>query len=218
MRVGIRRGVTALLGSILLAACPRPPAAPVAPAADSSAIRARNDSLAALARRDSTARADSLARLRADSLNRAANANRADSVRAQILRDSADAASRLASGLDRTADSILTAAVRFDLNESDLSPFTQQQIELKLAILRAHPRLELQIEGHADERGPDEYNLALGNRRAAAIKRYMVQHGIADARLTITSYGEERPADARSTEEAWSVNRRGEFRVTRPAR
>lgn len=210
----------AVASAFILAACPKPPQPP-APAADSAALRARADSMALAQRRDSiaaAARADSLARARADSLNRAANASRADSVRAQILRDSADAAAGITSGLDRTADSVLRAPVRFELDQYDLTPGAQQQLELKLAILRAHPRLELQLEGHADERGPDEYNLALGNRRAASVKRYLVEHGIPDARLTITSYGEERPADARSNEEAWSANRRAEFRVTRAAR
>ena len=75
-----------------------------------------------------------------------------------------------------------------------------------------------QIEGHADERGPDEYNLALGNRRAAMVKRYMVERGIADERVSIVSYGEERPAVAGSSEDAWSRNRRAEFRATRGIR
>lgn len=206
--------------SVLLAACPKA-APPVTPAADSTAIRARADSLAMAARRDSAAaaaRADSLARARADSLARAADAHRADSVRAQILRDSADTMGRMASGLNRVDDSLLTATVRFDLDHSDLSPMAQGQLDYKINVLRANPRLEIQVEGHCDERGPDEYNLALGNRRAAAVKRYLVGHGVADTRVTITSYGEERPADPRSTEEAWAANRRAEFRVTRAAR
>ncbi len=209
-----------LAGSTLLAACPKT-APPVTPAADSTAIRARADSLALAARRDSAsaaARADSLARARADSLARSADAHRADSVRAQILRDSADALGRVASGLNRVDDSILTATVRFDLDQSDLSPLAQGQLDYKINVLRANPRLEIQIEGHCDERGPDEYNLALGNRRAAAVKRYLVGHGVTDTRVTITSFGEERPADPRSTEDAWAANRRAEFRVTRAAR
>jgi peptidoglycan-associated lipoprotein len=159
-----------------------------------------------------------MAAARADSAARAMEAHRADSVRAQILRDSADAAANLPSGLDRVADSIIAAPTHFDLDRSDLTPEAQQALEYKLNILRAHSRLELKIEGHCDERGPDEYNLALGERRAAAVKRYLVEHGIADARLTIISYGEERPADPGHTEEAWAKNRRAEFRVTRSAR
>jgi peptidoglycan-associated lipoprotein len=213
----LRRIVPALAGSVLLAACPKAPP-PVTPAVDSTAIRARADSLALAQRRDSLARADSLARLRADSLANAAGMHRADSVRAQILRDSADAMGRVASGLNRVDDSLLTATIHFDLDHSDLTPGAQGQLDYKINVLQANPRLTIQVEGHCDERGPDEYNLALGNRRAAAVKRYLVEHGIADARVTITSFGEERPADPRSTEEAYAANRRAEFRVTRSAR
>ncbi|HEY2806677.1 MAG TPA: peptidoglycan-associated lipoprotein Pal [Gemmatimonadales bacterium] len=213
---------TVATAATVLLGCPKkqPSIAPV-PVADSASIRARADSLAAVHRRDSISalgRADSLARARMDSISRAADAHRADSVRAQILRDSADAASAMPSGLDRVADSIIAAPLHFDLDHSELSPEAQQQLEYKLNILRAHARLELKIEGHCDERGPDEYNLALGERRAAAVKRYLVEHGIADARLTIISYGEERPVDPRSNEEAWAKNRRAEFRVTKSAR
>lgn len=91
-------------------------------------------------------------------------------------------------------------------------------MEAKLGLLRANPRLEVQIEGHADDRGPDEYNLALGNRRAASVKRWFVDNGIAESRLTITSLGEERPAVQGGSEESWALNRRAEFVVTRPAR
>ncbi len=208
--------------TFLLSACSKPqPVTPQAAPTDSAAIRARADSLAAQRRRDSTlaaARADSLARARADSLSRNAGIHRADSLHAQILRDSAESAPTLPSGLDHAADSIVAAVLHFDLDRSDLTPLAQGQLDLKIAVLRGHPNLEVQIEGHCDERGPDEYNLALGNRRAAAVKRYLVEHGIADRRITIVSYGEERPADHRSNEEAWAANRRAEFRVTRSAR
>jgi peptidoglycan-associated lipoprotein len=206
-----------------LAACtsnPQPAAAPTPAAPDSAALRARADSLREAARRDSlaAARADSLARARQDSLARSADRLRADSVRAQVLRDSADAAARLPSGLDSASDRAIAQPIHFDYDRSDLKPDDQAALDRKVAILRANPRLELQIEGHCDERGPDEYNLALGERRAAATKRWLVEHGIQDARLTIISYGEERPADPGHTEEAWAKNRRAEFRVTRSAR
>jgi peptidoglycan-associated lipoprotein len=72
----------------------------------------------------------------------------------------------------------------------------------------------VQIEGHTDERGSSEYNLALGQQRAASVKRYLTQHGIADARITIISYGEEKPAAQGHDETAYSVNRRAEFVIT----
>jgi peptidoglycan-associated lipoprotein len=164
------------------------------------------------------ARADSLARARADSIARAVTSARADSVRAQILRDSADAAARTPSGLDSAGNAGLLQALYFETDRSDLTPDAQRLLDRKLALLRANPRLEVQIEGHCDDRGPDEYNLALGNRRAAAVKRYLVEHGLADARLTVTSFGEERPAGPGANEEAWARNRRAEFVVTRSAR
>ena len=205
-----------LLLAVITAACSPPPATEVAPAADSAAARARADSLAAAARRDSLARAEA-ARARADSAARSETA-RADSVRAQILRDSADAAGRMLSGLSADADAELSQPIRFELDQSDLSAEARALLDRKIVIMRTYPRLEIMVEGHADERGPDEYNLALANRRAASVKRYLAEHGVQDARLTIASYGEERPADPRSTEVAWAANRRAEFRVTRSAR
>jgi peptidoglycan-associated lipoprotein len=72
----------------------------------------------------------------------------------------------------------------------------------------------IRIAGHTDERGSDEYNLALGQRRAAAVKAYLVQHGIADARIATVSYGEEHPIAQGSDESAYSQNRRAEFDIT----
>jgi peptidoglycan-associated lipoprotein len=72
----------------------------------------------------------------------------------------------------------------------------------------------MRISGHADERGSDEYNLALGNRRAAAAKRYLTGKGVADGRLEVVSYGEERPANPGHDEGSWAENRRDEFEVT----
>lgn len=70
------------------------------------------------------------------------------------------------------------------------------------------------ISGHADERGSDEYNLALGQRRAVAAKRYLVDHGIDATRLGVVSYGEEHPVCTASAEACWSKNRRAEFEIT----
>ncbi len=70
------------------------------------------------------------------------------------------------------------------------------------------------LSGHTDERGSDEYNLALGQRRAAAVKAYLVQHGIAESRIETVSYGEERPIAQGSDESAFAQNRRAEFEIT----
>jgi peptidoglycan-associated lipoprotein len=209
-----------VLGAIaLVAACsstPQPQAA--TPAVDSAAIRARADSLAAAARRSDSLAAAALARARADSLAMAARAARPDSVRAQVLRDGGTEPVMTASGLDAASEALLIEAVYFDFDRSEVRRDQTNKMESKLTLLRGNPRLELQIDGHADERGSDEYNLALGLRRAAAVKRWFTERGTADARLRIHSYGEERPAAQGSNEEAWAQNRRAEFRVTRPAR
>ena len=90
------------------------------------------------------------------------------------------------------------------------------------AVLKAHGQklmnnadMRVVIEGHCDERGTDEYNLALGERRARSIRDYLVNLGVPTSRLTMISYGEERPAMFGSSEEAWGKNRRGEFVISR---
>jgi peptidoglycan-associated lipoprotein len=215
----------ALACALLLSACGGgPPPGALSPAdsaarADSIAAAlaaARRDSMAAAARRDSiaaAARADSIARVERERA-------RADSVRAQVL--AGDTAGMISgaspSGLDAERAATLAAPIHFDFDRSDLRPEAITLLDQKVAILRSAPLLEIVIEGHCDERGSDEYNLALGNRRAAAAKRYLVEHGIADSRITIVSFGEERPVDPRHSEEAWAANRRSEFVVTRGAR
>ena len=82
------------------------------------------------------------------------------------------------------------------------------------AWLRENPEANILIEGHCDERGTNEYNMALGEQRALAARRYLVGLGIDSGRLTTISYGEERPAALGSTEAAWSQNRRGHFAVS----
>ena len=83
-----------------------------------------------------------------------------------------------------------------------------------MQILRSTSDLTLRIDGHADERGSDEYNLALSNRRAAEAKRILVTQGIDEKRLEAVGYGEEQPLDRRSDETAWAMNRRAGFQVT----
>jgi len=85
-------------------------------------------------------------------------------------------------------------------------------------VLAAHPRLEIRITGNCDERGSTEYNLALGERRAASAKRYLLAHGVAAARVEIVSYGKEHPLDPGHDEGAWAKNRRDDFVVTKGAR
>jgi peptidoglycan-associated lipoprotein len=99
----------------------------------------------------------------------------------------------------------------FDFDRSDLREDARQTLQMKAEALRQFPDIRIRIEGHADERGTVEYNLALGERRADAARAYLVDLGIDPDRMTTISYGEERPAVEGQNEAAWSQNRRDEF-------
>jgi len=99
--------------------------------------------------------------------------------------------------------------VFFVLNSSDLEGEGRATLEKQAAWLQKYPNVAVTVEGHADERGTREYNLALGERRAQAVKNYLVSLGVPDSRLNTISYGKERPAVMGSDESAWSKNRRG---------
>ena len=107
----------------------------------------------------------------------------------------------------------LAAPVYFEYDSDELSGDARATLDAKLPIFRANPNLRIRVAGHTDERGSDEYNLALGQRHAAAVKRYLTDQGIDSGRLDIVSFGEERPAVTESTEEAYRMNRRAEFEV-----
>jgi peptidoglycan-associated lipoprotein len=101
--------------------------------------------------------------------------------------------------------------VQFEFDSAKLSMEAQDILRRKAEWLKANPRAKVIIEGHCDERGTNEYNLALGDRRAFSAKSFLVDLGIADSRLTTVSYGEERPIDSRADEDAWAKNRRAHF-------
>jgi peptidoglycan-associated lipoprotein len=196
-------------------ACAKPPApAPTTPAAAPPDLSRAADSIAA-ARRDSAAAA-----ARADSLARAERERvRADSVRMSVQRMSADTAPQAVAGGLAAADSALLAEpIHFDYDKAEVRAADQAQLDRKVSVLAAHPRLEIRIAGNCDERGSTEYNLALGERRAASAKRYLLAHGVAAARVEIVSYGKEHPLDPGHDEGAWAKNRRDDFVVTKGAR
>lgn len=114
-----------------------------------------------------------------------------------------------------TADAraVLTEMIFFDYDQSELRTEARETLDAKLAFLQSNPAVRIRVAGHTDERGSDEYNLALGMRRAAAAKRYLVGLGIAESRIAVVSFGEERPLNAESTEAAWAQNRRDEFEI-----
>jgi peptidoglycan-associated lipoprotein len=104
--------------------------------------------------------------------------------------------------------------VHFDYDQATIRADDRGILDTKAAILNANPALRLRISGHADDRGSDEYNLALGNRRAAAVKTYLANKGVDGSRLEVISYGEERPLAQGQDETSWFQNRRAEFEAT----
>lgn len=107
----------------------------------------------------------------------------------------------------------LFRAVRFDFDSSRITDVGRQNLEYNTQILRENPQIKVQLEGHCDERGTAEYNMALGQRRAQTVYEELAAAGIAPHRLQTISYGKEVPLDPSSTEEAWAKNRRVNFGV-----
>ena len=104
--------------------------------------------------------------------------------------------------------------VFFEFNQSDLSEEARATLDRQAAWLKKYSSIDVTIEGHCDERGTREYNLALGDRRAEAAKNYLVADGVSASRIKTISYGKERPAVLGSNEAAWAQNRRGVTVVT----
>jgi peptidoglycan-associated lipoprotein len=103
--------------------------------------------------------------------------------------------------------------IHFDVDKYNFPPLAQQILQRKAEWLRNNPDVSVVIEGHCDERGTNEYNLALGARRAESARAYLINLGIAGSRLTTISYGEERPVDPGHNEIAWAKNRREHFTI-----
>lgn len=103
--------------------------------------------------------------------------------------------------------------IHFDFDRYDLRPDAKRILAENARVLMENPTWKVQIEGHCDERGSNEYNLALGEKRARSAMNYLIKLGISPERLSIISYGEERPLDPRHCEEAWAKNRRCHFVV-----
>lgn len=165
-----------------------PPAAPEPTVDTAAANRARQDSI--------------------DAANAAAAAE-ADRLRRQREADSLAALSATAGEVRN----MLAAMIHFDLDKSNIRSDDMGALDQKVAILQANPDLRIRVGGHCDERGSDEYNLALGNRRAQSAKQYLVSHGIDAGRIETQSWGEEKPLVDGHDESAWSQNRRAEFEI-----
>jgi peptidoglycan-associated lipoprotein len=104
--------------------------------------------------------------------------------------------------------------VFFDFDKFDLRPEAREQLAANAGWMKEHAELLFTIEGHCDERGTNEYNIALGQRRASVAKEYIVSLGVEDSRLRTISYGEERPFCTQSSEGCWQSNRRAHFVAT----
>lgn len=114
----------------------------------------------------------------------------------------------------QAVDKIGADRIYFAFDKSELTQESRQTLTEKAELLKSFPALIALIEGHCDDRGTNEYNMALGARRAQAAHDYLVQLGVEASRLSVISYGEEYPAVPGSGEEAWSKNRRDEFKAS----
>ncbi len=166
-----------------------PPQVALQPQVDSTALQR--------AHQDSLARAEEEARARAAAERRAAH-RRADSL-AALQRKAAEANAELAT------------MIHFDFDKAVIRADDADALDRKIPILRANPQVRIRVAGNCDERGSDEYNLALGNRRAIAAKQYLTSHAIDAGRIEIASYGKERPIDPGHNEAAWARNRNDQF-------
>jgi peptidoglycan-associated lipoprotein len=101
--------------------------------------------------------------------------------------------------------------IHFDFDRYSIRVEEAETLKENSALLKKYPGMKLQIEGHCDERGTGEYNLALGERRASSTKKYLISLGVEPNRISTISYGEERPFDPGHNEEAWTKNRRAHF-------
>ncbi len=198
----------ALSSFALAAACHSAPP-PVTPdpgptAAEIALQRHVQDSLDAVAR----ATADSVEQARQLALVERA---RADSI--EQARLAAETIARQAAEQNATLREELAVIVHFDVGKATLRADGIEALDRKLAILAANPDVRLKITGACDERGSDRYNQVLGERRAEAVKKYLVGKGVDVARLEVVSSGEKSPVDAGTGEAAWALNRRAEFAI-----
>lgn len=181
----------ALVGAVLLGACGGRQPQQTGPTPEELAAQARADSIAAAQRAEAERQ-----RLEEERRRREEEARRRAAEEAARARE------------------IIAQMVHFDYDKYDIRPEDQTILRSKVGVLRANPAVQVRIEGHADERGSDEYNIALGMRRANAVKDFLVGFGLDPNRFSTVSLGEERPIDRASNESAWAQNRRAEFHIT----
>jgi peptidoglycan-associated lipoprotein len=146
---------------------------------------------------------------REDSIRQAEEAVRVERERAERERMERERVERETAG----AREVLTEIVFFEYDSDEIGGEAERNLRLKAAVLAANPNVRLRIEGHADQRGSTEYNLALGQRRAEAVRAFLANYGVDPERFTTVSYGKERPLVEGDDEDSWSRNRRAEFAI-----
>jgi peptidoglycan-associated lipoprotein len=119
----------------------------------------------------------------------------------------------LDSGKSATRSSLVSEDIYFEYDSAALIPEARDVLKRKAEFLRGNPNVSVIVEGHTDDRGTVEYNLALGERRAASAMSFLVDLGIPESRLTTISYGKEKPANPGHNETAWAANRRVHFEI-----
>ncbi len=124
-----------------------------------------------------------------------------------------NAAELAARELEEAKRILVTEKIYFAFDSSELTAEARNILNRKADVLKSKRDLKVLVEGHCDERGTDEYNMALGNRRSHATYKYLVTLGVSERQLETISYGEERPVDPGHTESAWANNRRCEFKL-----
>jgi len=188
----LRHAATLFLLPLAMGACRKRPTTSPQPATDSTAMAA--------------------AQARADSIRMADEARRREQEAAdrdRMERERRDRENALAPVRETLLDIVF-----FEFDSDDITGQAEEKLRAKAEILRANPGLRLRIEGHADQRGSTEYNLALGQRRAESVRAWLSAYGIDEGRLTTLSYGKERLLDEGNDEAAYARNRRAEFVIT----
>lgn len=163
---------------------------------------------------DSTEIKRRLQQMHDDSVRAAENARR---LRQQQIDDSiarANAAAQQAARDMEAMRATLAQTINFDFDKAELRPDAKAALDQKLPILTTNSGVTIRIAGHTDSRGSGEYNLQLGQRRAASVRDYLTARGVAASRIELVSYGEERPLCQTQDETCWAQNRRAEFEIT----
>lgn len=134
-------------------------------------------------------------------------------MKAVVAEGAGSSAAQDASTLSAAAAQEALRDINFDYDKSNIGPDARVIMKANADILLKNRNFNIIVEGHCDERGTSEYNMALGERRAQEAKKYLINLGVDGARMKTISYGEERPLDSRSNEDAWAKNRRAHFLI-----